>query len=69
MSLGIVVGKKKKKKVKKTKKAKKVKLLKKAKPQTKSIDKKNITPGPDEKPEIKKEENLTNDPLSPSEDK
>ncbi len=44
----------KKKKIKKTKKAKKVKLLKKAKPQTKSIDKKNITPGPDEKPEIKK---------------
>ena len=46
--------KKKVKKVKTVKKAKKVKLINKAKLQTKSIDKKNISPGPDEKPEIKK---------------
>ena len=46
--------KKKVKKVKKVKKAKKVKLLKKAKSQIKSIDKKSVSPGSDEKPEIKK---------------
>ncbi len=46
--------KKKVKKVKTVKKAKKVKLINKAKLQTKSIDKKSISPGPDEKPEIKK---------------
>ena len=45
---------KKKKKVKKVKKAKKVKLLNKAKSQTKSIDKKSVITGSDEKPEIKK---------------
>ena len=43
----------KKKKVKKTKKTKKVKLVKTKKP-TKSLDKKNTIPGPEEKPEIKK---------------
>ena len=44
----------KKKKVKKVKKAKKVKLLNKVKLPLKSSDKKSSTPGPDEKPEIKK---------------
>tara|TARA_B100000035_G_scaffold292531_1_gene281237 strand:- start:61 stop:723 length:663 start_codon:yes stop_codon:yes gene_type:complete len=43
----------KKKKVKKTKKTKKLKLVKTKKP-TKSLDKKNTIPGPEEKPEIKK---------------
>ena len=46
--------KKKVKKVKTVKKAKKVKLINKAKLQTKSIDKKSVSIGPDEKPEIKK---------------
>ena len=44
----------KKKKVKKVKKGKKLKQLNKAKPTIKSANKKNSTPGPDEKPEIKK---------------
>ena len=44
----------KKKKTKKTKKVKKVKLQNKLKPALKVADKKNITPGTDEKPEIKK---------------
>ena len=48
----------KKKKVKKTKKIKKVKkfkLLNKIKTPLKALDKKSNVPGPDEKPEIKKE--------------
>ena len=45
---------KKIKKSKKTKKAKKVKLSKKTKLPLKVDDKKNNSPGPDEKPEIKK---------------
>jgi CarD family transcriptional regulator len=46
----------KKKKVKKTKKIKKVKVkeVKKLKPSSKLLEKKKSTPGPDEKPEIKK---------------
>ena len=46
--------KKKTKKLKKVKKAKKIKLQNKLKPALKVADKKNITPGTDEKPEIKK---------------
>ena len=45
---------KKKKKSKKVKKVKKVKLQSKIKPSAKTLDKKSLTPGPDEKPEIKK---------------
>ena len=46
--------KKKTKKAKKSKIVKKVKVLNKAKSSLKAQDKKNNTPGPDEKPEIKK---------------
>ena len=49
--------KKKTKKIKKVKKVKKVKnrkILNKVKPSLKTLDKKNITPGSEEKPEIKK---------------
>ena len=46
--------KKKIKKAKKSKIVKKIKVLNKAKSSLKAQDKKNITPGPDEKPEIKK---------------
>ena len=46
--------KKKAKKLKKTKKVKKINLLNKSKSSIKPVDKKNLVPGSDEKPEIKK---------------
>ena len=45
---------KKTKKIKKLKTSKKLKILKKVKTSIKLTEKKNTTPGPDEKPEIKK---------------
>ena len=44
----------KKKKVKKVKKVKKTKIKIKAKQEIKSVNKKTVSLGPDEKPEIKK---------------